>query len=62
MASSFSQHNPTPQDIPLQDTRDAQDTVYPRNLIEKWFVKVNRPDGSPIDDDDFRRAHQSFEE
>jgi hypothetical protein len=62
MAPSLSPRNHTPQDIPLQDTQDTQDTVYPRNLIEKWFVEVNRPDGSSIDDDDFRRAHRSFEE
>jgi hypothetical protein len=55
----FPQRNPTPQNIPLQDT---QATQYLRSLIEKWFVKVNRPDGRLIDDNDFRKAHRSFEE
>lgn len=57
--SLFSQRNPTPQNIPPQDT---QTNEYLRGLIEEWFVKVNRPDGRLIDDIDFREAHRSFKE
>jgi hypothetical protein len=61
-ASLSSRRNPTPQDIILQDLQDTRAPGYPRKLIEKWFVKVKRPDGMLVDDDDFCKAHRSFEE